>query len=323
VPLALALKASEFPQRVPTAADYIPNLGTASAPGNYKSLIQDIIDLAAGSDAPSAGSYFTRTSETGLSNESNLGTLTTGLLKITVSAGVATPSTAAAGTDYQAADATLTDIADGTIAENLVNTANPWADNEVADTITASNYLLLSAIGAAYDTSAELDALFAATQPLEATLTDIADGTITENLVNTANPWADNEVADTITASNYLPLSGLGTGVQTALADDAETAGGISVIVAKGTSALGTSAIASGACATVVTTAATGTATTDIIDWGFNSDPTGVVGYQPSVNGMLTIIAYPSTNNVNFKVCNNTAASITPGVRTLNWKVQR
>lgn len=45
-------------------------------------------------------------------------------------------------------------------------------------------------------------------QPLEATLTDIADGTIAENLVNTANPWADNEVADDITASNYLPLAG-------------------------------------------------------------------------------------------------------------------
>lgn len=44
-----------------------------------------------------------------------------------------------------------------------------------------------------------LDARF---QPLEATLTDIADGTIAENLVNTANPWADNEVADDITAGN-------------------------------------------------------------------------------------------------------------------------
>ena len=32
-------------------------------------------------------------------------------------------------------------------------------------------------------------------QPLEATLTDIADGTINENLVNTAYPWADNEIA--------------------------------------------------------------------------------------------------------------------------------
>jgi hypothetical protein len=44
-------------------------------------------------------------------------------------------------------------------------------------------------------------------QPLEATLTDIADGTIAENLVNTANPWADNEVADNITASSYLLLT--------------------------------------------------------------------------------------------------------------------
>ncbi|MDP2921799.1 MAG: DUF2793 domain-containing protein, partial [Candidatus Omnitrophota bacterium] len=32
--------------------------------------------------------------------------------------------------------------------------------------------------------------------------------TIAANWVNTANPWADNEVADTITASNYLPLAG-------------------------------------------------------------------------------------------------------------------
>jgi len=39
-------------------------------------------------------------------------------------------------------------------------------------------------------------------QPLEATLTDIADGTINENLVNTANPWADNEVANDITIDN-------------------------------------------------------------------------------------------------------------------------
>lgn len=41
-------------------------------------------------------------------------------------------------TDYQPLESTLTDIADGTIAENLVNTANPWADNEVADAITVT-----------------------------------------------------------------------------------------------------------------------------------------------------------------------------------------
>lgn len=93
--------------------------------------------------------------------------------------------------------------------------------------------------------------------------------------------------------------------------------------VASGTSALGTSAISSATCATVVTTSATGTATTDTVLAGFNGDPTGVTGYAASTSGMLTIIAYPSANNVNFKVCNNTASSITPGAITLNWRVIR
>lgn len=97
----------------------------------------------------------------------------------------------------------------------------------------------------------------------------------------------------------------------------------IGYTVASGTSALGTSAISSGACASAVTTTATGTATTDVINWGFNGDPTSTTGYSASANGMLTIIAYPSANNVNFRVCNNTAASVTPGAVTLNWKVQR
>ena len=95
------------------------------------------------------------------------------------------------------------------------------------------------------------------------------------------------------------------------------------VTVASGTSALGTSAISSAACATVVTTAGTGIATTDVITAGFNGDPTAVTGYAPATTGMLTIIAYPSSGNVNFKVCNNTSASITPGAITLNWRVVR
>lgn len=95
------------------------------------------------------------------------------------------------------------------------------------------------------------------------------------------------------------------------------------ITVASGTSALGTSAISSGACATVVTTSATGAATTDVIDWVFNADPTSTTGYQASANGMLTIVAYPTSNNVNFKVCNNTSSSVTPGAVTLNWRVGR
>lgn len=104
---------------------------------------------------------------------------------------------------------------------------------------------------------------------------------------------------------------------------DAAAACGTTLTIASGTSALGTAAISSGTCATVVTTSATGAATTDVIGWGFNGDPTATTGYQASTNGMLTIVAYPTANNVNFKVCNNTASAVTPGAVTLNWRVTR
>ena len=54
-----------------------------------------------GGGAPTGASYWTSTAESGLSNETNIGALTTGLLKISVSGGVATPSTASSGTDYE------------------------------------------------------------------------------------------------------------------------------------------------------------------------------------------------------------------------------
>jgi hypothetical protein len=93
--------------------------------------------------------------------------------------------------------------------------------------------------------------------------------------------------------------------------------------VASGATAMGTGAISSAACATTVTAAATGVASTDVIQASFNGDPTGVTGYVPFTTGMLTIIPFPTSGNVNFKVCNNTLGSITPGALTLNWRVER
>jgi hypothetical protein len=93
--------------------------------------------------------------------------------------------------------------------------------------------------------------------------------------------------------------------------------------IASGTAALGTSAIASGACATVVTVSATGTATTDIIVFTPNADITAVTGYAPATTGGLAVYPYPSADNVNFKACNPTSSSITPGAVTLNWRVAR
>lgn len=99
--------------------------------------------------------------------------------------------------------------------------------------------------------------------------------------------------------------------------------GTISGTVASGTATLGTSAISSGTCASAVTVTATGTAATDVVLTGYNVDPTSVTGYAPSAAGSLYIQPYPTVNNVNFKVCNNTAGSITPSALTLNWKVIR
>ena len=95
------------------------------------------------------------------------------------------------------------------------------------------------------------------------------------------------------------------------------------VRVWSGTAALGTAPIAPGACATDVTVSATGVLTSDVVLAGFNGKPTAVTGYLPATAGMLTIIPWPSANNVNFTVCNDTASSVTPGPVTLNWRVGR
>lgn len=94
-------------------------------------------------------------------------------------------------------------------------------------------------------------------------------------------------------------------------------------LIASGTASLGTSLIASEACATVVTVSATGVATTDTIQFTPNADISGVTGYAPVTTGGLSIYPYPTANNVNFKVCNPSAAGITPGAVTLNWRVTR
>jgi len=77
---------------------------------------------------------------------------------------------------------------DGTIdAVAAADSGSQWADSISHDgrKVTGDSVLL----------DAEAIGLY---QPLETTLTDIADGTIAENLVNTANPWVANEIISTM-----------------------------------------------------------------------------------------------------------------------------
>ena len=101
------------------------------------------------------------------------------------------------------------------------------------------------------------------------------------------------------------------------------TLGKSTVTIASGTIALATAAIASGVCATPQTATATGTLSTDVVLASFNANVTAVTGYTPVTTGALRIDVWPSANTMNLVVCNATAASITPGAVSLNWRVVR
>lgn len=123
--------------------------------------------------------------------------------------------------------------------------------------------------------------------------------------------------------SNALANGTTGT-TQTAASNDTKVATDAYVdghFIANGTSALGTSSISSGVCGTTTTVSATGVVSTDAITWNFNADVSAVTGYTPATTGSLIIYVWPTANNVNFRQCNPTASSITPGAATVNYKV--
>lgn len=91
-----------------------------------------------------------------------------------------------------------------------------------------------------------------------------------------------------------------------------------------GATAVNPTSISSGACNSADTTAtATGIATTDVVSWSPNADISGVTGYTPSVSGGVILYVFPTTNTINFRVCNPTASSVDPGLITINWRVER
>jgi hypothetical protein len=106
-------------------------------------------------------------------------------------------------------------------------------------------------------------------------------------------------------------------------ADSGVVAANVALDIASGTATLGTGAISANACASAVTVTATGVAATDRISYTPNADISGVTGYGVASTDGLIIYPYPTTDHVNFRICNATGTSITPGAVTLNWSVVR
>lgn len=123
------------------------------------------------------------------------------------------------------------------------------------------------------------------------------------------------------TANAFFTVAGSASSAKTYTFPNANST--IPQTIASGTSAMATGAIASTACASVVTTAATGTLSTDAIIWTPNASIKALTGYTPATTGGLTIAAYPTADNVNFDVCNWSTGSLTPSALTLNWRVIR
>jgi len=80
--------------------------------------------------------------------------------------------------------------------------------------------------------------------------------------------------------------------------------------IANTTTTVGTTAIAAGACTSATTATMTGVMTTSVFIFTPNADVSGVTGWGST--GGLAIVAWPTANTLNYKVCNQTAGSITP-----------
>jgi hypothetical protein len=126
------------------------------------------------------------------------------------------------------------------------------------------------------------------------------------------------------TPVQVIVSSNLGTGVLAALGNNLSATSGVPTIIASGQTAMPTGALSANTCSASATTAtATGAATTDAFEVNYASDPTGVTGYGAGTNGGITIRAWATSNTINFKLCNETGSSVTPGALSVNWRLLR
>jgi hypothetical protein len=150
---------------------------------------------------------------------------------------------------------------------------------------------------------------------------DGAEGTAPTGNNNIDNLWADstshrwmmrnNNGSAQILASLSDLASSSSYGVVKLDGSTITASGGvISAGLPGTTTTIGTTAIAANTCTSTTTISVPGVTTSAAFYFTPISDISGVTGWGSS--GGLVIVPWPTTNNLNYKVCNQTAASITP-----------
>lgn len=176
-----------------------------------------------GGGAPVGTSYWTSTADATLTSETNLGLLTTGLLKHTVAGAVSTPATAIAGTDYV--------IPSGTVATAAALAANP-ANCPIAGTFpngidaagVPENCVVLGGINPQTTTYQVLAADFDGYKTIT-----VASGTFTITLVASGTQPA---------AGKHIRILNYGAGVVTIARSGQNINGGVASLVLPASSAL-------------------------------------------------------------------------------------
>jgi hypothetical protein len=138
----------------------------------------------------------------------------------------------------------------------------------------------------------------------------VALGTTTMQAGATLNPGAGAIVA---TAVGGITVTGTPSAGQILAATSSTAAHWVTpaVVIANTTTTVGTTLVGANSCSASATTVTmTGLATTSTVSFTHNADVSAVTGWGST--GGLTIDAWPTANTLNYKVCNATAASITP-----------
>jgi hypothetical protein len=203
----------------------------------------------------------------------------------------------------------------GTMAFQTASNYTPTSGLGTMAFQIASNYTPTSGLGTgAFATIANYLALAGGTMTGKLNLASSTSGTAMFNCPQATAPTSPANGDIWCTASGlFVQIAGVTYNVTSANVTN----------IANGTITVNPGAIASGACSSTITQAASGVLTTDNVLVDFNSDPTSTVGYQPTTSGMLTLFKWPTANNVNIKVCNNTSSSVTPGSIVVNYSVKR